>query len=113
VPIAKVPHQQGITELSEVCGGQSQAPRRIETVPRNQAMTVAAVQVEYIDEAMVRASLVVVLLFVLFCKSHIELAIDNANTKGRIPRRHVRVAVFTRLKAESYISMVLLWKLVA
>ncbi len=60
--VAKIPHQQGIAEFSEVRGRQSQDPRRVQTVPRNQAMTVAAVQLEYVDEAVVRAGLVVMLL---------------------------------------------------
>src|SRR6266571_2872563 len=77
--------------FAEDLGRQSQDPRRVQTVPRNQAMTVAAVQLEYVDEAVVRAGLVVMLLFVLLCKSDIELPIDNANTKRRVARRQVGI----------------------
>jgi hypothetical protein len=74
----------------------------------------SAVQVEDIYEAVVRAGLVVVLLLILFCKSDIELAVDNANAKGSIAGGTLgSLNVFTWLNPESYISTVLSCKLVA
>jgi len=63
---------------------------------------------------MVRSCEIVFLVFLLFRKSDVELAIDIANVKGREPGGTlISVKVFTNWKCELYISTTPSWKLVA
>ena len=94
--VSKIPDEQSIAEVAEEIRRQFDSPRRVERAIGYQPLEQVSVEIEHIDEAVARASDVVMLVVVLHRVRYVELVPDPANIERRETRREVWIAEVAR-----------------